>query len=261
MRSRFLTIPDLRARDGEEGGLGAEAQGGLLGDNGDDSGTGEFVIPEKFLVKSDAGEVDYQAVLKKALPAYTQLEKRMGSGEAPPKSADEYKLEPYLPEGSTMPPESEKRIFTDMHALGLNNKQLQGVMGLFGNYLGESIAQEKTSAETAMASLKQVWPGEGEYDQNLKLADSTLKLVAPELYPLITKDPKLQSNPVLIRLLAIVGADLKEDTSREQLDSASVETITALKRSEAYLDAKHPDHKDVVARVSAAYQKGYKEKQ
>lgn len=284
MLRRFLSIADPHARDGEggEGGAGGEGGeggaagqgGGLLGDQGGAGGEGgaggaggaggedeEFTIPEKFLAKTADGAIDYQAVLKKALPAYTAMEKRMGSGEAPPKSADEYKLEPYLPEGSTIPPESEKRIFGDMHALGLNNKQLQGVMGLFGTYLGENIAQEKASMESAMSSLKTVWPGEGEYDKNLKQANYALKMLAPApLYKSVTSDPKLMSNPALVQLLAAMGDELKEDTSREHLDDATTESIGTLKRSPAYLDTKHPDHKSVVAQVSEAYSKGYKDK-
>lgn len=273
MRCKFLTVLDLGAREGDggdggqggDGGEGGQAAG-LLNDGAGDGGQGgdgggEFTIPEKFLVKNEAGEVDHLAVLKKALPAYTHLEKRLGSGEAPPKSAEEYKLEPYLPEGSAMPPESEKRIFGDMHALGLNNKQLQGVMGLFGNLLGEGMAQEKATAEASMATLKQVWPEDSEYKANMALANHTLKMVAPaELYNEIVADKHLQSKPAFIRLLALFGDEFKEDTSREHMDDAAAESITTLKRSEAYLDIKHPDHKSVVAQVTDAYSKGYKEK-
>lgn len=46
----------------------------------------------------------------------------------------------------------------------------------------------------------------------------------------------------------------------KEMDKEMAEKICAMKRSEAYTNPKHPDHKKVVEQVSAAYGKGYKEK-
>ena len=50
-------------------------------------------VPDKFLVKGQDGAIDHSATaLKVATEAYSNLERRLGSGEAPPASVDGYKI-------------------------------------------------------------------------------------------------------------------------------------------------------------------------
>ena len=85
---------------GAEGGspTGAAAEGGAAGSGGtalEAGGQGEgqqHFIPEKFLVKAEDGTVDLEGSAKKLAENYGNLEKRMGSGDMPPKSAEDYQI-------------------------------------------------------------------------------------------------------------------------------------------------------------------------
>lgn len=219
----------------------------------------EFAIPEKFLVKGDDGKPNWEQVAKKALPGYLELEKRLGAGEAPPESADKYKIENYLPEGYERNPEAEKVVLSKIHELRLNNKQAQGVLSFYGELLGQGLAAEKASMESATAGLKEAWGKE--YDRNMNRANFALSTLAePELVQQVTSDARLMNNPSLIRLLARMGEELEDDRTANQMSAGEVDDIDALRRSEAYLNEKHPEHKRVKEKVAAAYAKGYKDK-
>lgn len=47
-------------------------------------------MPEKYRTNKEDGSLDLEASSRKVAEAYKHLETRMGSGDAPPKSADEY---------------------------------------------------------------------------------------------------------------------------------------------------------------------------
>ena len=53
----------------------------------------ETAIPDKFKVTAEDGSVDYKATVAKMNESYSYLEKKVGTGEVAPKSADEYKIE------------------------------------------------------------------------------------------------------------------------------------------------------------------------
>lgn len=272
-RARFITVLDPRAREGEGGGEGGEGGegGGLLtgkvdGDAGGGAGEGGqggegggFEIPEKFLVNGEDGQPDYKAIIEKALPAYLNLEKRIGAGEAPPEAPDKYKLEKYLPEGFEANPEKEQVILTRMHGLKLNNAQVQGVLSLYGELLGQGVAQEKADMATAMTALKKEWGAE--YDANMSRANVALSTLAtPDELKAITSDPRLINNAALIKILAKAGAEFEDDRAANQMGAGEIESVDQLRRSPAYLDEKHPDHKRVREKVAAAYQRGYKDR-
>ncbi|HBA72210.1 MAG TPA: hypothetical protein DCZ63_08500 [Geobacter sp.] len=279
---RFLMICDPLARegDGDQGGDGGDqgsdgdqgqGDGGSLlqnrGGNADDQGGqnndgdqgGAFVIPDKFLVKNAAGEIDHKGTLEKLGQSYTHLEKRLGAGEAPPETPDKYKLDKYLPDGYDEKPEAMKPIIERFHKAGLNNKQLQEVMNVFGEQLANGLAQEKADMTAAMGTLKQAWKG-AEYDKNMERANVALNtLAAPEEVKAITGDPKLMNNPNLIRLLAAMGRELEDDHSaRDSIDAAEIDSLDELYTSEAYTNAKHKDHDRVVTKMQAAFARGYK---
>lgn len=282
MRRPFLIFPiltDPLPREGEGTGEGA----GAGGDQGAGSGAGEGTgggqqglltgdppqggqggqppaapeIPEKFLVKGADGQIDHKATLEKALPSYLNLEKRFGAGEAPPESADKYKIENYLPEGYDRNAEAEKAILGKMHGLGLSNKQAQGILSLYGELLGDAVAQEKAGFDAGQAALKEAW-GES-YTKNLGRANFALSTLGDaDTVKAITGDPKLMNNPALVKLLAKMGENLEDDTTANQMEAGEIEATDALMRSAAYLDPNHADHKHVVAKVIAAFARGYK---
>jgi len=282
-QTRFPLLFDPLARDdggaggdggqggegGDGGGAGSQGGGGLLtgqapggGDGGAGGGTGGegggLSIPEKFLVTGEDGQPDYKAIVEKALPAYAKLEKHHHGYEEPPESADGYQIEDYLPEGFDRNPEKEKAVLGQLHQIGLNNKHAQGVLSLFGTLLGDAIAEEKATMEAATTELQGEWGDK--FTERMNRVNYTLSQAPEDVVKAITSDARLMNNPQVIRLLDWIGKEFEDDTSANQMGAAEIEDIDQLRNSEAYLDPKHPDHKRVMAKVSEAYAKGYKQK-
>ncbi len=272
----FPRIKDLFARDGDGGeGGGDGGQGGGSGDGGQGSGllSGEnnggfqrqggkgeggegLTIPDKFMVRGEDGSEDWKAIAQKVLPSYGELEKRFRAGDAPPESADKYEIADYLPEGFERNQEAEAKVLGKLHELNLNNTQVQGVLAYYGELLGEGVAQQKASMEAAQAELKQSW-GE-DYQKNIARSNFALSVAPANIRKDIISDPTLMNNPSVIRLLEFVGREFEDDSTANQMGPGELEDIAKLRNSDAYLDPKHPDHKRVVAKVSAAYPRGYK---
>ena len=53
----------------------------------------EWNAPDKYLVKGEGGDVDWQATARKIDEGRSHLEKRMGSGDVPPADVSGYKVE------------------------------------------------------------------------------------------------------------------------------------------------------------------------
>ena len=86
----------------------------------------DTTIPDKFKVMDEStGTVDYKATLAKMNESYTGLEKRVGTGDLPPKTEDEYTSER---EGFSFDEfkqdEGNKAFLKSAHAHGITNKQM-----------------------------------------------------------------------------------------------------------------------------------------
>ena len=51
-----------------------------------------WAAPDKYQVKNEAGEIDWQATARKIDEGRSHLEKRMGSGDVPPADVSGYKV-------------------------------------------------------------------------------------------------------------------------------------------------------------------------
>lgn len=245
-----------------DAGSGGDGAGLLTGDagaaGGGDAG-GTLEIPEKFRVfGADGTTVDHAGTLQKVLGSYAHLEKRVGSGDLPPKSADEYTLDRFLPEGMESDPEKMKPLLGEMHKLGLTQKQVQGVMNLYGTALGTAKAAEKQSYDDAVAKLQEKWGTE--FDANLQRANLVVNAFGSPEERAAFRSAKYTNDPVLVEFLAKIGAELGEDRLPGAMTDTETDDIDALRTSEAYTNPRHPDHKRIVAKVNQAYQKGYKGK-
>jgi hypothetical protein len=80
---------------GEDGGnnpgAGEPSGNSLLSTGAGEPGANDW-LPEKFRVMGEDGKLSIESSARKLAENYTHLEKRMGSGDAPPKTADEYAL-------------------------------------------------------------------------------------------------------------------------------------------------------------------------
>lgn len=215
-------------------------------------------IPEKFVVKTADGQVDHAATaLKLARDGYLPLEKRLGSGDVPPKTAQEYAVnvpqalaEKIKAEDLVKAPDFQE-FMGKMHGLGLSQKQMDGVTAELLQR-GVSMREQNAVMDEAecVAALKQQdgWKTDTEYRANIRNA-----FRAAETYGDVNAILKDYGNdPRIVSLLAKVGAELNEDTQASPEAQAQImETADTLMSSKAYLDPNDPQHRATVEKVSA----------
>lgn len=283
MWQRRYPLLDAAAGDGNGGGAGgggAPAAGdgagaGTLGGGAGDAGGAalaggagapaaiDSVIPEKYRVSNAEGQFDLDASARKMAEAHGHLEKRLGSGDAPPKSPTEYTAT--VPDNfkETFDPATDAgfKAFTEKaHAAGLTQKQMDVVMGAYYEMApGLVAAGNALDEKAATTALKEVWATPEDYSGNIKHAYNAANVLAQKSgVPLDTlMDPKgLGNNPAFIRVLAALGPEFAEDVlpgGTSVGNALDDDAVNALMRSEAYTNPRHADYEKVSAQVRAHF--------
>ncbi|MDC5087296.1 hypothetical protein OHW33_17385, partial [Acinetobacter baumannii] len=171
-------------------------------------------VPEKFKVTAEDGSVDYKATLSKMNESYTGLEKRIGSGDLPPKDVDGYKVErDGFDFDQFKSDESNQAFLTKAHEHGITNKQLDFLLSEYDSRVVDLVStSSQLDTDTVVNSLKTEW-GES-YDQNMRNAfkgATTAGLTIDEF-----NDPLIGNNKALIKLAAYYGSQLNEDNPIHQ---------------------------------------------
>lgn len=214
-------------------------------------------IPEKYLVKKEDGSTDWEASALKQAQGYGELAKRLGAGEAPPKSPDEYA--PDLPDGITLEQLKTDPMFAGFlksaHARGASNSLVSWMLGEFQQRV-QLMQEQAADPAIAEAELGKVWPTPQQMERGLNGAYRGTQTFAADAEHAARIDKKFGSDPDFIRLMAKVGAELGEDRLPEGgLNQTETETLESLRKSEAYTNSKHADHAKTVAQVTRLYQK------
>lgn len=283
MWKRRFPLMDAATGDGNGGGgggggdagagdgAGAAAPGAGTGDAGAAAlaaGSGapaaiDTVIPEKYRVSNAEGQFDLDASARKLAEAYGNAEKRIGSGDIPPKSAAEYTAT--VPDNfkDTFDPATDAgfKAFTEKaHAAGITQKQLDVVMDAYYQMApGLVAAGNALDEQAATTSLKEVWTTPEAYSENIKHAYNAANVLAQKAnVPLDTLlDPKgLGNNPAFIRVLAALGPEFAEDApvgGQSMGSDLSDDAVNALMRSEAYTNPRHADYEKVSAQVRSHF--------
>jgi len=243
---------------------GGASVAGAAGDSGaagaaPAAGATEPTIPEKFLVKTATGEIDHAATALKIAQAYSPLEKRMGGGDAPPQSAEGYKVN--VPEALAEKISAEdlgksedfKGFLGKMHELGLSQKQLDGVTAelLERSMKLQEVAPAMAAADCE-ATLRQVegWGSDNEYRQQIRSAFTAGKQIFGADFDALVQD--YGNDPRFVRGLATIGKEMAEDMQPSPEAQAQMQdNIDSLMASNAYLNANDPQHAATVAKVSA----------
>ena len=221
------------------------------------------VIPEKFRVKNDDGTPNLEASWLKVEEHRSNLERRLGAGEAPPKAAADYKLDLPAPIAEALGEDGLKKLgesapfkaFTEqLHGLGLNQKQYAAVVAqMIERGMALRQGNEALDTQAAVADLKTTWTTQADYDKNVQAAYRAAagygdvgKLMA-----------RYGNDPDFIRFAAKVGADMREDTSSGGHGAAptSQTEIESLQKDKAYWDVNDPRHAEVKAKVTAHYER------
>jgi len=216
-------------------------------------------VPEKFLVKGQDGSVDHAATALKVSEAYGHLEKRFGSGDAPPADVGGYKV--------NVPDALKDRIKADelagnagfkdflakAHGAGLNQRQLDVVVG---DFLERSLAMREAgpvlNEADCVAELRQQdgWKSDAEYKAQISTAFNAGKAIFGNDFDGIVKD--YGNDARLIRGLASIGKEMAEDRPASPEAQAQLQdNLDQLMNSRAYLNANDPQHAAVMAKVTA----------
>ena len=253
-------------------GKGGAADAGATGDAGSaGAGDGKALTPEQIALQAsekdtrrpaqvpakywdaEKGEVRYEAWAKST----QQLEQRMRDVGLPPKSADEYKYDvpAELKEaGVDLDPAMAKSFREEAHAAGLTQKQYEFVMGKYFGSLSTLADQTKQfSADKARADLMGYYKTEADFNKNVRLAYQAFSAYAgPQDAELIDT---IGNIPAVVRILAKVGAELKEDPGVSPDAILDAESVTTLMRGKPgdqdapYWNPSDPRHKATVAKV------------
>lgn len=262
---------DAAAGTGAAAGAAAVGQAGATGagDNGGTAGTGAAApagtalqagavvpsIPEKYQVKKEDGSLDIEASSLKLAEAYGNLEKRLGTGDLPPKTAAEYEITVPDVFKDAIDPKSDPLLqdfLAKAHAAGFTQKQIDLAMGQYFEIAPQLVAGSKQlSAEDCTAQLKTEWKTDEQYKAEVGKAYKAAVGYGGADAEGIIKDHG--NDPRIVRMLARIGAEMGEDTSLNPGDqqAGGSNSIDSLMASEAYNNPKHVDH----ARVSAQVRK------
>jgi len=218
-----------------------------------------WTMPEKFQVKKEDGTIDLEASSKKMGESLSHLEKRLGSGDAPPKTSDEYAVNVPDVWKEAFPDDSERMAAfrKDAHAQGLTQKQFDFFLGKYMEVAPDLIkGGAEMTREAAMADLRSVWKSDSEYTTQsahaAKALDGYLDPVDKDKIEAVT------SNPTMMRILARVGKEMQEGGSiPAAAQSVDADEIKTLLNSEANTNPRHADHKATRAKVDAYYNQKY----
>jgi hypothetical protein len=170
-------------------------------------------IPEKFHVKGADGKLDVAASVAKAEEHRAHLEKRAGTGDLPPKTADDYTIT--VPEElkAAFDPAKDPLLGefrAEAHKRGLTQGQFDFVLAEFFKrvpQLGDQLADhDRAKAE---AEVRAEWKDEPTFQKNLVAARRAVVAYAGKDADTVLA--RYGNDATFVRMFAKIGAEMKED--------------------------------------------------
>ena len=210
----------------------------------------ETAIPDKFKVTAEDGSVDYKATVAKMNESYSYLEKKVGTGEVAPKSADEYKIEREdFNFEDFKADESNKEFLSEAHKHGITNKQLDFLLSEYDKRAVNLVSNSsQIDTDTTVQTLQSDWGDK--YEANIFNAVKAAR--ACGITDEQINNPLIGNNVAFIKMAAYFGSQMTEDKPVSNGTPVNVD-IQSLMRSEAFFNPKHPDHKSVKAQIDSYY--------
>ena len=211
----------------------------------------DTTIPDKFKVMDEStGTVDYKATLAKMNESYTGLEKRVGTGDLPPKTADEYKIER---EGFSFDEfkadESNQAFLKAAHEKGITNSQLDFLLSEYDSRAVDLVStSSQLDTDTTVETLQSEWGKD--FESNIFNAVKAAKACGISEEQI--NDPLIGNNVAFIKMAAYFGSQITEDKPIS-IGTPVSEDISSLMRSEAFFNHRHPDHKATKERIDQHY--------
>jgi hypothetical protein len=251
------------ANAGAAGAAGAAAGATSYGAAGAGAGAGTVLqagadkpaIPEKYQVKKEDGSIDIEASALKLAEGYAAAQKRIGSGDIPPKTVADYKVT--LPDTMKEYEIEKDKAFTDFreraHKAGMTQAQFDLVMGEYFRVAPELVGGAKAlDAESCVSELRTAWKSDAQFKAEVGNAYKAAVAYGGDDAEGIMKD--YGNDPRIVRMMAKAGSELGEDKTPSNGGGLPAgQSVEALMTSEAYTNPKHVDHARVSAQVSAEF--------
>jgi hypothetical protein len=230
-------------------------------------------IPEKYRTTKEDGSLDLEASSRKVAEAYKHLETRMGSGDVPPKTADEYAVKLEGVEGFNWEEfkkdENTQSFLKGAHAKGLTNDQVQYVIGEYMKAAPALVeGGVQLTAQDCTAALKAVWADDAAMKSNVAASYRAAQAFASEGTAPGNFDAlmaKYGNDPDFIAFTANIGKELKEDTAINgggALNDQDFAVKSAELREQLQkLDAHDPKRAGIQAQLNAMYDQKYSKPQ
>lgn len=233
-----------------------------------DGGAQPDYFPEKYQVKKEDGTLDLEQSSRKLAESYKHLETRMGSGDIPPKTADEYAVKLEGVEGFNWDEfksdENTQSFLKGAHAKGLTNAQVEYVIGEYMKAAPALIGgSEALDLQGCNEALKTVWADDKAMTQNVRASYLASSTFANEsgLGSYENLNKKFGRDPDFIAFTANIGNELKEDSAINgggQVNEADFAIKTAELRSQLQaLPAHDPKRPGVQAQLDEMYSRKY----
>ena len=214
-------------------------------------------LPEKYAVTGADGKLDLDASGKKLSDGLSAAVKRIGTGDLPPETFEGYVDSPMPEQFKDVPldPELTRTFREGAHKAGLTQSQLDFVMGEYFKLVPSMLnAAAGVSADEARAELSKVWSTPAELQSNMTAAERAVSALPQQLADQVRE--KYGTDPLFWQVAAAYGKEVGEDRPAAPAGGAQAATdVEALMRSEAYRNAKHPDHQKVSEQVMRAMEK------
>lgn len=234
-----------------------------------DSGAQPDYFPEKYQVKKEDGSLDLEQSSRKLAESYKHLETRLGSGDIPPKTADEYAVKLEGVEGFNWDEfkadEGTQSFLKGAHAKGLTNAQVEYVIGEYMKAApGLVEGGVQLSQQDCAATLKAAWGDEQAMTQNVRASYRAAETFASEPGKpgnFAALQAKYGNDADFIAFTANIGRELKEDNAINggaQVNEADFNIKAAELRAQLQeLPAHDPKRPGVLAQLDAMYEQKY----
>lgn len=169
---------------------------------------------------------------------------------------------PELPEAlkdAQLNDEMHNAFREEAHKAGLTQGQFEFVMGKYLDLAPQLVnGAQQVTADSAIAELKTAWGKD--YQAQAANAWRGLSQIASVAGLTVEQvDAELGNSPAFNRIMAAVGAQLREDTSPQTgggTSSSGMADAAALQASEAFRNPRHPEHAATVAKWNRIVTKG-----
>lgn len=238
----------------------------------------EWSAPEKYLVKNDAGEIDWKATAQKIDGGRSSFEKRFGSGDLPPTDIAGYKIN--LPEAVAESlkdwdhanDSKLKGFLENAHKAHMTQSQIDVVIGQYTSIMAEAKAAgvaaadpeaaKAAAAEKCSDELAKVWADQKEFDKQIGMAYKAADKLAQRLGMSFAdlEVAGLGDNPTFIRIAAALATEMGEDTpvgtqGSGQQSGGWRDEVAALKAEKNALPERDTRRDTIQLKINQLYEK------